>query len=72
MVWLFKQSLTVTHQNRVPNNPQFSWTFHMNTYICEQCQEGQKLTVEGHFFNEINPLIGRAWGPLIAVNCGLG
>ena len=44
----------------------------MNTYICEQCQEGQKLTVEGHFFNEINPLIGRAWGPLIAVNFGLG
>ena len=63
---LFKQSLIIVSQNRVLINPQPSWAINRNIYICEQCQEGRKLTVEGHSFNQINPLIEKALRPLIA------
>ena len=52
---LFKQSLAVI-QNRAPNNPKFSWIFFLNIYFYEQCQEGRKLTVEGHLFNKTTVL----------------
>lgn len=41
-------------------NPQFSWTFYLSAHLCEQCQEGRKLTVEGYLFDKIKPLIARA------------
>lgn len=44
----------------------------MNSHICEQCQEGQKLTEEGRLLKKINRPTERAWGSLIAKNRGLG
>ena len=55
-VRFFKQSSVVVYQNCALNNPQFSWTF-LWTFLREQCQVGRKLTVEGHLFNKIDPLI---------------
>ena len=46
-----QQSLAVVYQNRVLNNPQFSWIFYMNIYFCEHCQGGWKLTVKGCLLN---------------------
>ena len=37
-----QQSLAVVYQNRVLNNPQFSWIFYLNTYIFVNTVEGAK------------------------------
>ena len=47
---LNKVNLAVVSQNPVLNNPQCSWTFFLNICFCEQCKEGQKLTVERLLF----------------------
>ena len=47
---LNKVNLAVVSQNPVLNNPQCSWTFFLNVCFCEQCKEGQKLTVERLLF----------------------
>ena len=57
---LFTQSLVVVKQNRVFINPKISWTFYLYVYIVELCQEDWKLTVQGHSFNRVNPLTGKA------------
>ena len=35
-----QQSLAVVYQNRVLNNPQFSWIFYLNIYFCEHSRGG--------------------------------
>ena len=47
---LNKVNLAVVSQNPVLDNPQCSWTFFLNVCFCEQCKEGQKLTVERLLF----------------------
>ena len=63
---LFTQSLVVVKYNRVFINPKISWTFYRYVYIFELCQEDRKLTVQGHSFNQVNPLTGKAERPLMA------
>ena len=35
-------------------------------YFYEQHQESRKLTVEKHFFHQVDSLIEKSWGTLIA------
>ena len=35
-------------------------------YFYEQHEEGRKLTVEKHFFHQVDSLIEKSWGTLIA------
>ena len=46
-----QQSLAVVYQNRVLNNPQFSWIFYLNIYLCEHSRGGWKQTVERRSLN---------------------
>lgn len=58
MGWLFKQSLAVDEQNSILSYFEFSWILYLSIYYnCKQCQEGQRLAVEGHLFNYNNSLV---------------
>ena len=38
----------------------------LSIYFYQQRQEGRKLIVQKHFFHQIDPLIEKSWGTLIA------